>query len=252
MEYTQITEKHCTKCGTVQPIAAFSKDRSRKDGLSLWCKPCANASSKGWAKANPDKKAAGNRAHHRANPEKGSARFKAWKQNNPDKKAASDRAWRKANPEKVAAKRAKWERANPEKVAATIGKWARANPDRVSARNQARRTSKLQALPAWADKEAIAAIYTKAREWSAILGVELHVDHVVPLKSPLVQGLHCPDNLQILAAADNIRKGNRYWPDMPGDMMGDMLGDMPGEREPAFTSAGFVLKVLVNAPGPAE
>jgi len=30
-----------------------------------------------------------------------------------------------------------------------------------------------------------------------------------------VCGLHCEQNMQILWNADNIRKGNRWWPDMP-------------------------------------
>lgn len=46
-------------------------------------------------------------------------------------------------------------------------------------------------------------------------GVKWHVDHIVPLQSELVQGLHCGYNLQLLPASHNIAKGNRWWPDMP-------------------------------------
>ncbi len=43
----------------------------------------------------------------------------------------------------------------------------------------------------------------------------LEVDHIVPIKSELVCGLHCIDNFQLLTRSENASKGNRYWPDMP-------------------------------------
>jgi hypothetical protein len=45
-------------------------------------------------------------------------------------------------------------------------------------------------------------------------GRGVDVDHLVPLRSPVVCGLHCEANLQLLSSVENIRKGNRYWPDM--------------------------------------
>lgn len=56
----------------------------------------------------------------------------------------------------------------------------------------------------WADKKKIAQIYAKGR----LEG--LHVDHVVPLKHPLVCGLHCEFNLQLLPPDVNIAKSNHF------------------------------------------
>ena len=72
-----------------------------------------------------------------------------------------------------------------------------------------RRAAKICATPRWADRKEIARIYRKARE----LG--LTVDHIVPLKSGLVCGLHCEANLRVLSNEENGRKSNRFWPDMP-------------------------------------
>ncbi len=41
------------------------------------------------------------------------------------------------------------------------------------------------------------------------------IDHIVPLKSKIVCGLHCLENLQYLPSAENQAKKNYFWPDMP-------------------------------------
>jgi len=46
----------------------------------------------------------------------------------------------------------------------------------------------------------ITTLYEKAKEWSVILGVELHVDHVIPLSKG---GAHVWENLQLLEASLN-------------------------------------------------
>lgn len=124
-------------------------------------------------------------------------------------------AYYAANPEKAADHKRKWAKANPEKKAAATKAWNDSNPEKRSAGDVRRRANKLQSIPGWLDAGAVEHIYAKAAEWSSILGVKLHVDHIVPLKSKLVCGLHTHANLQLLAATDNISKGNRHWPEMP-------------------------------------
>lgn len=64
-----------------------------------------------------------------------------------------------------------------------------------------------RATPGWADRKKIRAIYDFASKHC------YHVDHIVPLNSPLVCGLHCEANLRVLHPNVNIRKGNLHWPD---------------------------------------
>jgi 5-methylcytosine-specific restriction endonuclease McrA len=63
--------------------------------------------------------------------------------------------------------------------------------------------------PPWADRAAIQAIYEVAIAYRRA-GLDVHVDHIVPLKGENVSGLHVPWNLQIIPAKENLSKGNRH------------------------------------------
>lgn len=74
---------------------------------------------------------------------------------------------------------------------------------------RARQADKLKRTPPWADLDLIKAIYRLAQELSQATGKQHHVDHEVPLRGTLVSGLHVHNNLRIVPAAENLRKGNR-------------------------------------------
>lgn len=82
----------------------------------------------------------------------------------------------------------------------------------------ATKAAKLRATPAWADLKAIQAIYKQAQDLTQRTGTIYHVDHIVPLKSTLVCGLHVPANLRPLPATENTSKGNRWWPGHPDEV----------------------------------
>jgi hypothetical protein len=71
-----------------------------------------------------------------------------------------------------------------------------------------RRARKRQAMPAWADKERIKKVYKRARQLSQASGEPYHVDHILPLCSDIVCGLHVHENLQVIPARENIIKSN--------------------------------------------
>jgi DNA-directed RNA polymerase subunit RPC12/RpoP len=97
----------------------------------------------------------------------------------------------------------------------TTGKSYRRAQAHVEAEKIVRRKRAIdKATPNWASLDKIREIYRQAQSMSKSTTEKYHVDHIVPLKSKLVSGLHTEHNLRILPALDNLRKHNRTWPDM--------------------------------------
>lgn len=59
-------------------------------------------------------------------------------------------------------------------------------------------------------------VYSLAKLRTVLTGVPHQVDHIVPLNSKHVCGLHSEHNFQVLTASANSSKRNMHWPDMPG------------------------------------
>lgn len=201
--------KQCTACKIIKALAEFYKRSASPDGLQPSCKICMNAKEAAYRSANKEKIYAQQAVFRAANKEIAKARSAKWYAENKERAISYNSACRKADPEKAKARLAAWVAKNKTRVKALRAAYAKANPHVFSASNARRKAAKLQATPAWANRESIAAIYQEAAR------LKMQVDHTVPLQSDLVCGLHCESNLQILSKRENIIKGNRYWPDMP-------------------------------------
>lgn len=167
-----------------------------------------------------------NRAYREANKERIAQSKKMWKIANSDHVRAKDKAYSEQYPERRAAARQKWVLANPEKnrqakqayatrkieiVRQRRENWELQNPGSKPTRNANRRAAKLVRSPKWADRDRIKAYYDVCAFFNEVNGyAKYHVDHIVPLKGKLVSGLHAHNNLQVIPAVDNLRKGARY------------------------------------------
>lgn len=104
----------------------------------------------------------------------------------------------------------KWQKAHPVLRRQTRAKWKRNNPEYLNVDQAFRRARKLEATPKWANRFFIAEAYRLAKLRTKMLGFQWHVDHIVPLRHPLVCGLHTHTNLQVIPGIDNYRKNNRF------------------------------------------
>lgn len=177
--------KTCRRCVTSKPLSEFRSDSRYADGRGSWCMQCHRQRGAEWAKEN--------RARL-------TEKARAWRAKNPKK--AAEIALRSSR--KLQAQRAEY-----------AAQWTRANRDKRRATTAKRKAALLRAKPTWADEIAMARIYAEAARIQRETGVRHHVDHMVPLQSPLVCGLHCEANLQILPGPENEGKRNFHWPDMP-------------------------------------
>jgi hypothetical protein len=104
--------------------------------------------------------------------------------------------------------------ANPESARKRLSEYRQRNKESYLARNrqhsskQRAKRRNLKSEPCWAEKDRIGIVYSKAQEFG------MEVDHIVPLVSEKVCGLHVWHNLQLLALEENRRKSNQVWPDM--------------------------------------
>ena len=90
-------------------------------------------------------------------------------------------------------------------------RWKEENALQVLADNKVRRRKHRAATPPWLtrkQKGEIRAMYQAAILSSKISGERYVIDHVYPLRSDVVCGLHVPWNLRIITQEENLKKSN--------------------------------------------
>ena len=91
-------------------------------------------------------------------------------------------------------------------------RWKEKNIVWVRADTKARRRKHRQATPPWLtakQKTEIRQLYQIAITMTKTTGEQYVVDHIVPLRSPDVCGLHVPWNLRVITQEENLKKSNK-------------------------------------------
>ena len=172
--------KVCTKCGKNKQILEFRANPRYADGFVNWCKDCHKLANSAW---------------YEKNKEKQNEKAAEWRSLNRDKANEISRRFHSKNKECRGEYNAKWSKENKEKRRCYVAK---------------RNALKISAIPPWADMSKIKEIYLNCPDG-------FQVDHIVPITSAIVCGLHCESNLQYLTPYQNQSKKNYWWPDMPED-----------------------------------
>lgn len=148
----------------------------------------------------------------------------AWRLVNPEKMNSQKRVWRNANIGKARklnldnqklhrdsanARNLRYAEKNREQLRAKNAAWAQANPGKCIAKASRRRAAVLQRTPPWADQYLIDGMYELAQVFRRI-GMQIEVDHIVPLQGRKVSGFHVADNLQLIHSIENKSKSNGF------------------------------------------
>ena len=220
--YTAEDVKLCKHCREIKLISEFSRNLRNVDGKKSICKPCAIIEDK-QRLINPEKQ----KQYAIDNPirvcnvcmtEKPRSEFSNRADRVTGKSAICKSCsnlkgvkYHEAHKEERARYKAEAYNKDKDKYSARVKLYRKNNPGKTQAIQAANRAAIKRATPKWYEKAKVEQIYKSATELRA-KGISVHVDHVIPLKGKLVCGLHCYDNLQILDAIENIKKGNKYTP----------------------------------------
>ena len=86
------------------------------------------------------------------------------------------------------------------------------NPEYRKAQSSVRKRRHRQATPPWVtqdQKRVMRNLYLQAQRLTKITGERYVVDHIVPLISDEVCGLHVPWNLRVITQEENLKKSNK-------------------------------------------
>ena len=169
-----MASKICNVCKEIKSIEEFSKAITCIDGHRNYCGACQ--------KLKKDE----------------------WRSNNKEHHNAKCREWALTNPEKRAKSVKKWNSSNKTRIFIIQSAWRKKNKLKVNLCTATRRKRIKQATPLWTDKTILRDFYLEANYFN------MEMDHIIPLKSDMVCGLHVPNNIQLLTKAENSSKGNSF------------------------------------------
>lgn len=176
--------KTCFRCKISKPYECFSRHRRYSDGRRGTCKPCDKLAQSSYniTKPDPEKERIRDRARYGREKERRRAAVATYKARHPERVKEKDRR-RRIN-----------------------------NRDALNAYTAKHKADKLRARPPWANLKAIRDFYREAVRLTQETGVLYSVDHIIPLRSKIVCGLHIPANLRCITHSENSAKQNRFDP----------------------------------------
>ncbi len=227
--------KVCRKCGQTKPVALFSRNKRRSDGIDSMCYDCNRRRGQLYYEANKEKVNSKNKQWQTQNPERFKAYQHQWGQDNRIHKAEYNKKWRQENLEQakrqaqdyyldnreaILENNRRWQRENPEAYAAYQKRWRRLNRIKTCAYSRNYRARAASAPGIFTSEHVKAKLelqgglcyYCKAPLEN------YHIEHKIPLARG---GSNWPANICCACPTCNVRKSDTpFWEFMGGPYLG--------------------------------
>jgi hypothetical protein len=184
-----LLQKLCCRCKQERPVEQFYANTRMKDGRNTFCIDCHKSDNR-----------------ERKNKLRSTPEFRATEQ-------AYKKAYREQTKGQQAEYMAQWREKNKVQINAYGRQYREKRKDHYSFLCQKRKIALLNRTPAWLTEDdfwVIEQAYELAALRTKLLGVEFHVDHVIPLRGKTVSGLHVPQNIRVVTWLENQRKTNKF------------------------------------------
>jgi len=216
--------KICRKCNLEKDICEYHKDKTKKDGLFIYCKLCAINRSKIYYKnhkekillSNKNSRSDYNKEYWEKNKEKEKERFKEYYYNNLDKMKERQKLYKENNPDKLKISQQKSKQKNKEKFKENnihIITWRTLLNNSLKRLNTKKENKTIELLGYSAQdlKEHLESKFLEGMSWDN--RSQWHIDHIIPVssfdKSEKLSVVNSLENLQPLWAKDNLIKGSK-------------------------------------------
>lgn len=210
--------KTCKICNKIKPIDQFHLHKSMKDGHDSKCKKCHNIACRQWEINNSKRRREIARKSKIKHMDARREYDRKYEKDNADYIRERKNKHRAKNIDRFRKKDAAYYLKNKDFLSAKEKEYRKNNPILCRLRALKRRAAKKLSIPIWYD-DFDDFVFEEAeilrRERQGLTGIKWHIDHIVPLQSKIVCGLHSYINVAVIPAIENQRKLNNYWPDMP-------------------------------------
>lgn len=143
-------------------------------------------------------------------------RSRIWRLNNLDRVNKRVTDWVQENRERSREIKAAWAAKNVDKVREKNKRWKLNNRARALESCRARQDRVKKAMPPWCNRGEVLQYYQLAASLRNWTGEPYEVDHIIPLRNPIVCGLHIPVNLRVVHAQENRKKSNKIYSSTTG------------------------------------